>query len=675
MLNQSNLILIKNTNIITMESEDVLYNHDILIENEIIKEIQPTGKIELSSEQLIVDGTNRYTLPGLMDMHVHLMDENQMILYLANGITTIRNMWGFPRHLKWQERIEHGDLLCPNIFTTSPIIDAKPYWPNCAIVNTPDNAKKLVKIFKDLGYKQIKIYFNLTREVYDALIDAGREHNIPIVGHVPWAVGLEHALQKRQYAISHLDGYLLSFLPEDAPPKYTTDMNIWIQSFDYLDESRIPSIIKKAVDAGVWHCPTLVVHFLLEFEEQERLLSRPETRFISPEILDAWDLKKNPRLNQKFKSKEWVEFTRKSIELKSSILGKLYQSKGKILVGTDALNPHTIPGFAFHDELERFVSSGISPYETLKCATKNAAEFIGCLDKVGTVSVGKRADLLILNANPIEIITNTKKRFGLVFRGRWISQEYLNDQLEKLTESFKQVKDYHNLIEKEFQIKEPEKILKYDGLFIKTKCFGEQLAIQKSNDNIIHYYYGKDDESDYQGYLIYNSLSKLKEATFRLISPDGDISIILDFNDNSINISGKGYFDNDLTQKISLTDKNIILYHPNIGFITSMVKEIINLKNEDEKTVPSISINQQPSISIQNGEINIKKVHSDQDLKDLINLETFRASERFYENVYRLKLDFPNQKLTGLVKILNNNVIEQFRIYGVYGFTDLKLKN
>ena len=429
----SNKLLLKNTSIITMESNTVLSNHDVEIEKGLIKDIKPTGVIPVGPYCEVIDCSEKFTIPGLMDMHVHLEHEEEMLLYLANGVTSVRNMWGGKNHIYWRQMIKNEKLFCPYIYTTSPLIDGAPvFWPNSVVFENPEEVKEAISEYKRVGYQQLKIYNGLTKEIYDAICEAGNEHQMPLVGHVPYALALDYVLDKGQYCLEHFDGFTLKLIPQEYLKKWKPgDTASTLEILKHIDETAIPVVIDKVIRAGAWVCPTLVVWILLDLESERKFLERPENEYLLPSLLSEWSwMTESARQDP-----AWGKYL--SIE---KVLSKVYASHlkeagGKMIVGTDTPNPHVIPGFSIHDELETLVETGYTPFEVLEGCTKNGAEFMSDLDTVGTVSIGKRADLLLLNENPLVNISNTRNRYGIVWRRKWFPQEVLDKQLEDLKQS------------------------------------------------------------------------------------------------------------------------------------------------------------------------------------------------------------------------------------------------
>ena len=390
-----NTIIIRDINVITMENDKILRNFNVIIKNGVISEIcSPLSLHE--SPALIIEGKNKYLMPGLSDMHVHYNFEEERILYLANGVTTIRNMWGDSWHIKIREETKKGETDGPELHTTSPIIDGDPpYWSQSTVITTPEDAEKYIKLFAEIGYEYIKVYNKLSSEVYDTIIEISKKIKIPVVGHVPYKVGIEKALRSGQFSIEHFEGYS------------KTEFN------EVIDD--------LTVSSGTWNCPTLTVMDKYNNIDQLKKDGVKGLRYVNPALRQSW----TQVSEYNFPLNHYTE-----------LFQRLHNKGAKFVAGTDAGNPFVVPGFSLHDELELIKKTGISEYETLLTATRNAAEMLGTLKKSGTITKEKDADIIILNSNPFEDINNSRDIFGVMVKGRWFSQEQLQKMLDELAEKY-----------------------------------------------------------------------------------------------------------------------------------------------------------------------------------------------------------------------------------------------
>lgn len=416
-----------NVNVIPMNDERVISNQTALIENGLIVRIDDVDNVALPPDSLIIDGRDRYLMPGLADMHVHIKDENDLLLFVANGVTTVRDMWGtdgvqlgfgFPDQLELRERISQGQLLGPTLYIAGPVMEGEPAtMPFMSISRTPAEAASAVAEQKKQGYDFIKVYDNLTPEVYAAILEAAREHDLPVIGHVPWQVGLDAALAGGQQSIEHLTGYIDPDRAEFLIP-----------------EDRLAEYARLTAVAGVWNCPTLSVYPLLsptislaDLEEQ------PGMAYVAPRFRFVWRVFR--RQMQQSVVYEGSDYGPRMTMMNQRMTKLLHDNGAPLILGTDAGNPYLTPGFSLHQELELMVAAGLTPYEALRAGTINAAASLGKEDEFGSLSVGQRADAILLEANPLEDVRNASRRAGVMLRGHWFTADDLQQLLSGLQES------------------------------------------------------------------------------------------------------------------------------------------------------------------------------------------------------------------------------------------------
>ena len=423
---------ITNVNVVPMDREVILNNYTIIVEGERIRSMAPTAKLTPLKDSIIIDGTNKYIMPGLADMHVHVFEEDQLSLFIANGVTTVRNMWGIPKNLDWRKRINDGKLLGPRIYTAGNMIDGNPpVFPESEAVTSIDKAREIVLNQKRAGYDFIKVYNNLTIEVYNEVIKTARDVGIPVAGHVPVNVGLDHVLESKQDCIEHLDGYekvLASTKSESANKNRLTSMILdWIK----FDRDKIPEIVRRTSESNTWNCPTLIVYEKwVPLKEVKKIMNRREFKYLSPSELEFHDPEKD-NYTKAFAS-DIFEAVLEGNLIRKELVKTLYKGGARILLGTDCGNPLVVHGFSIHEELQNFVDAGLTPYETIKTGTYDAADFLNALDEFGSIAIGKRADFILLETNPLDDVKNIKNHVGVMVRGKWYSQPILQSKLDDL---------------------------------------------------------------------------------------------------------------------------------------------------------------------------------------------------------------------------------------------------
>ncbi len=448
----SEILAFVDVTVVSMNTEHVTTDQTVIVRDGRIDEIGPASQITVPKDAMVIEGRGKYLMPGLADMHVHLDTDTpgMLVVFLANGVTTVRNMWGTPDILAWRQQVEEGELLGPTIYTTGPILDGDPpAFPGSTVITTPEQAEKEVEAEKKAGYDAVKVLDNLSPEVYAAILSAARERDLPVYGHVPWRVGMESALGGGHRSFEHMTDWMHALLPKDSPARRTLlaieageqPMNFedyMVKPFQSVDKARIPELVARAAAADVWFCPTLVVsrRFISTPAELEALRSTNTMKFVAPSYRASWDGLVAAVTAQQPDSTA----LRAGFNTMLASVAALNEAGVGLLVGTDTQNPFVVPGFAVHEELQNFVDAGLTPYEAMRAATRDAADFLGASEEFGTVAVGRRADLILVEANPLEDVRNVARRVGVSIRGRWFSEQDLLALLDDLAQKYTEEK-------------------------------------------------------------------------------------------------------------------------------------------------------------------------------------------------------------------------------------------
>jgi imidazolonepropionase-like amidohydrolase len=438
-LSRSTINAFVGVTVIQMGSERVLADQVVLVQDERIRELGPSNAVHVPPEANRIEGHGLFLFPGLTDMHVHLMEsEVSFPLFLANGVTTVRNMAGSYDVVELRDRVEKGALIGPTIYTAGPLLDGSPpMWEGSDVVTTPEQARLTVEKQKSTGYDFLKVYDNLLPTAYDAIIDAAAQVHMPVAGHVPPHVGLQRALDAHQRSIEHLTGYFEWLQGEQSPFRHPNEHETFPHPahllaqrqalVDWLDESRIPQVAAATAKAGTWNVPTLVAwRNLTPRTELDAAWKRPNMDYATPMLRQWWNS------DTGYTAEDWAAKRRGDV-VRTKVVRALHDAGARLLVGTDTPHPFVMPGFSVHEELSNFVSVGMSPYEALKAATVDAAEYLGAQREFGVIKPGARADLILLEGNPLEDVKNTSRIAGVMVRGHWLSREALHRGLDLIS--------------------------------------------------------------------------------------------------------------------------------------------------------------------------------------------------------------------------------------------------
>lgn len=418
-------------NVVPVDKERVVENQTVVVRDGRIVEIGPAGKTKVPAGATQIDGRGKFLMPGLADMHAHLfpgegvandLASQQLILYLANGVTTVRNMIGAPAHIVLRDRVKDGKLLGPTIITAGPPLTGKD-------AVSPEVAERMVASQKQAGYDLLKVHEGLKPEVYEAIAAAARKSGIPFAGHVTATVGLPRALAARQATIEHLDGYLQALVPEDSPVPPPPSQVVLGPVLEHIDERRLPALARATRDAGVYNTPTLALFKIIVSDEDPSEFSKwPELRYVPAKMREGF-AKQKAGINL---SEVPATERKRYVELRDHTVKALYDAGAKLLVGPDSPQLFLVPGYGTHREMVAMTEAGLTPYAVLQAATRNAAEYLGTASETGTVETGKRADLVLLDANPLQSVANTSRIAGVLVRGRWLPKSELDKMLSEI---------------------------------------------------------------------------------------------------------------------------------------------------------------------------------------------------------------------------------------------------
>jgi imidazolonepropionase-like amidohydrolase len=415
-----------NVNVVPMTSERVVPQQSLVVVDGRIAQIDDVDVVSVPKGATVVDGTDRFLMPGLGEMHAHVTGtdpvqiERLSTLFIANGITTIRGMLGEAGHLSLREKFESGEIFGPRFVTSGPSLNGRS-------VSGAADAARQVREQQAAGYDFIKVHPGLSREEFLALARTANEIGMPYAGHVPVAAGVELALQNRMATIDHLDGYFAALLPAGNPGSGGYGGLFDVMLADQLDTDRIDAIVLATRQAGTWNVPTeVLIEQLIDDTPVTELKIRPELRYVSAATVNAWVTEKEAQLRDHDFDPTKAAL---AIDLRRRLIRELYRAGAGLLLGSDAPQTFNVPGFSIHRELQALVASGLTPYEALRTGTVDVARFLD--SNGGSVEVGKDADLVLLDADPLTDIQNSQRIHGVMLRGAWHSAGELNERLER----------------------------------------------------------------------------------------------------------------------------------------------------------------------------------------------------------------------------------------------------
>jgi imidazolonepropionase-like amidohydrolase len=426
----SKAMLLKGFDVVPMTAADplVLENTSVFVRNGVIEAVGPSASIDVPDDAEVIEGNGRTLMPGLIDMHVHVWDEAELIAYLAHGVTTVRNASGMPFHLDLKEQIASGEVLGPRLVTTGPILNSPGpnQQVNHQLVETAEEARQAVRKQYEQGYRRLKVYSNLTREAYESIVEEARSFGMTIMGHTPEGTRESGIPHKKPFNIDFLDVIDDGFVTIEH-----MESIVWHGLADSLDEDKARELAKSIARAGVTVDPTLLAHRnLVEVARSDgEFLARDGVETLNPfiteferEAFQFWSTQ--PRDARQ----EYDDFYLKAV--------KIFHEEGVMLVaGTDAGIFTNLPGRSLVRELELYSDAGVVPYEILKTATVNASAALGMSERLGRVQIGYVADLIIVDGSPLKSIDQLRVISGVVAQGRWVELRDLHRLWAEVSQS------------------------------------------------------------------------------------------------------------------------------------------------------------------------------------------------------------------------------------------------
>lgn len=440
----------KNVNLVPMTDEKTVKDQTVLVKETRILEIGPSNGVNIPENAIVIDGAGAYLMPGLADMHMHTRDDwltdypvSPLNLYLANGVTTIRCFGPGGRSpnyiLRWRDEINKGDRSGPTIYTCGPIL----YGP----VKDP---QRTVREQKVQGFDFIKLYSFVSKDEFHEAMTTAKKLDIYTAGHIPFQVGLDGVLSEGMDEIAHIEELAWEFVdfdknenlrPEEWIPyainvayqQYKTYLGLDIEELEERYGETISVTVDKLKPANIPVCTTLAIDDVIiqKLFNPEAFLARQENRYLPQWYIDMFRQGKEKHQVQFRGGEDFAPFKYK---LDKMLLVKLKQAGTPLLLSTDAGTGSMgiLPGFSIHDELRILTENGFTPYEAIATGTINASKVVKAMigvDDFGTIEKGKRADLILVNENPLEDIAHIKDLRGVMAAGRWYEKAALQKMI------------------------------------------------------------------------------------------------------------------------------------------------------------------------------------------------------------------------------------------------------
>ena len=430
--------------VLPMDRDRVLTGQTVVVRDGRITAVGPSASVRIPTEAQRIDGKGKFLMPGLAEMHAHVQGPNAppelnrdiMFLYIANGVTTIRAMLGAPNQLVLRDQLKKGEVLGPTMYVAAPSLNGNSS-PN------PDTAMKLVRAHKAAGYDLLKLHPGLTRATYDSAVKVAREIGITFGGHVSQEVGIDRTLEVRQSTVDHLDGYIEGAVADPIKRRLMTPaeqvpFSEWMAG---VTDDKINELARRTRDAGVWNVPTMFLwESLYGSFAPETAAMRPEMKYAPKQWVTGWVNQKRNRTNAMRNAGVTPELGQELLAHRRKLLKAMADAGAPLLMGTDSPQMFNVPGYALHRELRLMGDAGLTPYQVLESGTKNVGLYVERDlkqdGKFGTVAVGNWADLVLLDANPLQSLENITKREGVMLRGRWVPKLEIDAGLEALAKRY-----------------------------------------------------------------------------------------------------------------------------------------------------------------------------------------------------------------------------------------------
>lgn len=426
-------LAIESVNVIDVVEGEAREGRTVVIEDNRVVEVASASEIRLGEEVTRVDGSERFLIPGLWDMHVHAYGGEPARLLqmsLAFGVTGVRDMGAthevFEKLKEWQQRFRAGKVPGPRIHAAGVIVDGEPRTrPHYITATNAEQAREAVDRLHEMGADLVKVYNRLPREAFYAAVEEARSRGLEVSGHAPQAVGPGTASDAGMRTIEHADDLAYAVSNRRPPADYQVEDRV--RAFASYEEKKAKALSERFARNGTFFVPTLQITYGVIHYEPEDLRQGPLARLTPEEpIIPAEDLL------LEITEEERPLFDRAYRNI-LKMVSDMHEEGVRLMAGSHAPLPFIPPGFGLHGEMVRLVEAGLTPAEALRTATLHPARYLERLDELGTVEEGKLADLVLLDANPLEDIRHTRKIEAVVMDGRLLDCDELDRLLTSVT--------------------------------------------------------------------------------------------------------------------------------------------------------------------------------------------------------------------------------------------------
>jgi imidazolonepropionase-like amidohydrolase len=445
----SNALVLTHVSVVDTRHGLTLPDMTVVIKDGTIQAVAKFGLIDSGHITRVVNGTGKYVIPGLWDMHVHsaggpapAWDENVLFpLYLANGITGIRDMGGDPTVAEERRKqVESGAVFGPHMVIAGPFLNRGKSDAQTIGVNSPEEARRAVDSLKLRGMDFIKV-LDMDPGPYWALLDEAKAQHLRVVGHVPNAVSAAEAAQVGQSSIEHLSGVLLASSDKEVELRQelldaitkkdgAAYSRVVGESLNTYNASKAWQLFGIFVESCTWQVPTLTWNVTESSIDNPRIVEDPRTKYVPASVLKTWE----PSKLLQTSGTEQLNLDKKIAAQHMKLVDLMRRAGVLIMAGTDSPDPYVVPGFSLHDELELLVKAGLSTTQALQAATLYPAIFLTKLNRYGVVEEGHAADLVILDDDPLKDISNARKISAVVVGGKYFGRDDLDKMLQRAAE-------------------------------------------------------------------------------------------------------------------------------------------------------------------------------------------------------------------------------------------------